>query len=290
MSRKEDCRAMRFPTTPPISPPDGLPEPPYTRLVETPSACRKRPKRRSRPCRPHSIRRPMRPALLRPSHAHETVAAHSAIGPAVRVPKSRPHCRPTDRRRPGSMGPFSAVTMVPRSTKQRSSPAPGGMSPTTNFPAAGARRAKGPAFGRGAGSINGKPRLWATPRLAESMSARVISADKRKSPKYRWHSVSGESRIERHADCTGCDPDHRHRRLWSVRQYHRYPVAWTHTKAPQPAHRIVCPGPELTIGYGGAAGRQDGIAVGGDLPIVGKQILKAQKGSTSSLLACRPLW
>ena len=68
-------------------------------------------------CRPHSTRPPTQPAAPRSGHAHGTAAAHSAIGPAIQVPMSRPRYRPTDRRSPASVGPSSAATYCPRSTR-----------------------------------------------------------------------------------------------------------------------------------------------------------------------------
>src|SRR5262249_35048507 len=96
--------------------PDGLAEPPCTKLVETPSASQRRPRHRSRACRPHSIRPPTRPGTRRSGHAHETEAARLAIGPEVRVPKPRLRCRPPDRRWRVSVGPASAATWCPKLT------------------------------------------------------------------------------------------------------------------------------------------------------------------------------
>ena len=91
--------------------------------------------------------------------------------------------------------------------------------------------APGPSSGRGDRSMTGMPRVCATPRLAESMSARVNSAATRKSREIALPFVSGEARVERHADRTSCDRDDRQRSLWSVRQYHRHAIASTYTEA-----------------------------------------------------------
>jgi hypothetical protein len=43
--------------------------------------------------------------------------------------------------------------------------------------------------------------------------------------------VSGEARVERHADRTSCDRDDRQRSFWSVRQHDRHAITSTYTEA-----------------------------------------------------------
>ena len=97
-------------TLPRTTTPDGLSEPPCTRSAESPSANRRRRRDRIRGCKPHLIRQPTQPAAPRTGHVHGTGAGHSAIGPAIQVPMSRPRYGPTDRRPPASVGPSSAAT------------------------------------------------------------------------------------------------------------------------------------------------------------------------------------
>ena len=59
--------------------------------------------------------------------------------------------------------------------------------------------------------------------------------------------VSGEARVERHADRTSCDRDDRQRSFWSVRQHDRHAITSTYTEASQRANRIVRPDPERAI-------------------------------------------
>ena len=99
--------------------------------------------------------------------------------------------------------------------------------------------------------------------------------------------VGGEARVERHADRTGCDGDHRHRSLRAVRQYHRDPVGGADTEAAQPANRIVHAGPERAIGQRRPPGRQDGIAAGRRSPIARKKISEARKGRAAGVLVRR---
>src|SRR5262249_55176761 len=83
--------------------------------------------------------------------------------------------------------------------------------------------------------------------------------------------------------------DHRHGTLWSVRQYHRHPVASVDTDAAQPVKQLVRRCPERAICDRRAPGPQDSIAVGGGSRMAGKEVSQARKGMAAGGLACQPL-
>ena len=172
------------------------------------------------------------------------------------MPKSRPRYRPTDRRLAWVSGTIFGRDEVPEVNRINASSVAGrqlGIDAAHAFAGPTRLNAPGPSLGCGDQIDDG---------YAEGMSdasacrIHVRARQQRRYPQIAEITlpfVSGEARVERHTDRTGCDRDHRHRSLWSVRQYHRYAVTSADTEAAQPANRIVRPGPERAICHRGRA-------------------------------------